>query len=518
MTMGNRYSIPLFQVANKVYAGTSVTFYTVDGSGQKTATKAILYDGPAGSGTLSNPQSLDGDGKFAQPVYCEDPIIAVIAGLSAPSGETGIISNAIRKRGDWATATVYAVNDLARVPVSDPTYGGNVYICVMRHTSATFATDFATNGYWELLIDVQGAYPYVQIVGDTMTGPLVLAADPASGMQAATKQYVDRLINGGKWKASARAAATGDVAISSPGATFDGVSPVSGDRIVLPNQTDPAENGVYVFTDATTALVRAEDFDDWDEITSAIVPIDEGTVYHDRRLACTVDRGGTLGTSAITFVDMGSLAADATETVKGIVELATAAETQAGADGGRAVHPQGLAATVLYQGLHMIPVEVGAMYAALTNGASYNETETTTNKNQVKSWDFDPSTQQYVHFKVDAPPSLDFTSIKAEFVWSADSGAGDVIFGIQAVARSDNDADDVAFGAAQEVTDTLQNASRRHLTGQTAAISIAGSPTSKDGIEFRVYRKAADAGDTLTTAARLRGVRLYVGINVKNDA
>jgi hypothetical protein len=32
---------------------------------------------------------------------------------------------------------------------------------------------------------------YVQKAGDTMTGPLVLPADPASALQASTKQYVD---------------------------------------------------------------------------------------------------------------------------------------------------------------------------------------------------------------------------------------------------------------------------------------------------------------------------------------
>ena len=42
------------------------------------------------------------------------------------------------------------------------------------------------------------------------------------------------------------------------------------------------------------------------------------------------------------WVSVGGTPADASETVKGIVELATAAETQAGTDGTRAVHPAGL--------------------------------------------------------------------------------------------------------------------------------------------------------------------------------
>lgn len=32
---------------------------------------------------------------------------------------------------------------------------------------------------------------YVNVTGDTMTGALILAADPVEALQAATKQYVD---------------------------------------------------------------------------------------------------------------------------------------------------------------------------------------------------------------------------------------------------------------------------------------------------------------------------------------
>jgi hypothetical protein len=47
--------------------------------------------------------------------------------------------------------------------------------------------------------DVTGALGYTPMnkAGDTMTGPLVLAADPVSGLQAATKQYVDAIIGAG---------------------------------------------------------------------------------------------------------------------------------------------------------------------------------------------------------------------------------------------------------------------------------------------------------------------------------
>ena len=66
--MGARISIQDFSLANPLYAGATVTFFTTDNDGVKTATKATLYEAPSGAATLLNPQTLDSDGKFAAPV------------------------------------------------------------------------------------------------------------------------------------------------------------------------------------------------------------------------------------------------------------------------------------------------------------------------------------------------------------------------------------------------------------------------------------------------------------------
>jgi len=52
---------------------------------------------------------------------------------------------------DWVTATAYAVNNLVSVLVSDDAVnGGAAYICLVAHTSGTFATDLAASK-WRLL-------------------------------------------------------------------------------------------------------------------------------------------------------------------------------------------------------------------------------------------------------------------------------------------------------------------------------------------------------------------------------
>lgn len=92
----SRTSIGAFSLANNAYAGATVSFYTVDSvTGERTTTLATLYDGVTGTGTLSNPQALDSEGKFSAPVYIEVPVVGVISGSTATDHETGVISNGL---------------------------------------------------------------------------------------------------------------------------------------------------------------------------------------------------------------------------------------------------------------------------------------------------------------------------------------------------------------------------------------------------------------------------------------
>jgi hypothetical protein len=147
----------------------------------------------------------------------------------------------------------------------------------------------------------RGVMGAVAKAGDTMTGPLTLAADPTAALDAATKQYVDNLASGLKPKASVRAASTANVNIASAPASLDGVTGVAGNRWLLKNQTVPAQNGIYVFASTGAALVRASDYDAWSEIPGSMMLVEEGTANADSGWVCTADQGGTLGTTAIAF-------------------------------------------------------------------------------------------------------------------------------------------------------------------------------------------------------------------------
>jgi Pectate lyase superfamily protein len=86
-----RSTVPDFELANPLYIGAQVFFFTVDGSEHVTTTLATLFADPTSTQTLANPQTLDSEGKFLAPVYIEVPVIANVVGATVGSHTTGII-------------------------------------------------------------------------------------------------------------------------------------------------------------------------------------------------------------------------------------------------------------------------------------------------------------------------------------------------------------------------------------------------------------------------------------------
>lgn len=170
---------------------------------------------------------------------------------------------------------------------------------------------------------------------------------------------------------------------------------------------------------------------------------------------------------------------------------------------------------MIQQGVHTLPINASAMISRTTNGAGDSVVETTTNKVMIRTKDFDQTTQEYVQFYVPMPKSWDEGTLTVQFLWTAASGSGTVTWGIQGLARSDDDALDTAFGTAQTVTDTLITANDVHITSFTSAITCGGTPAESDMVIFQLYR---DVADTLTADAKLLSIRLNLTINANNDA
>lgn len=169
-------------------------------------------------------------------------------------------------------------------------------------------------------------------------------------------------------------------------------------------------------------------------------------------------------------------------------------------------------------GVQSVPIMAAAMTPRTTNGAATGSVETTTNKVMLPSLDFDQSTIKYAQFMFPMPKSWNESTVTAQFVWTAASGSGDVIWGIQGIALSDDDAFDTAFGTAQEVTDTLHATNDQHTTAFTSAVTIGGTPNELDIVVFQVYRKASDGSDTLSADAKLIAIRLNITTNAGDDS
>ncbi|NBW16827.1 MAG: hypothetical protein EBR82_53510, partial [Caulobacteraceae bacterium] len=178
------------------------------------------------------------------------------------------------------------------------------------------------------------------------------------------------------------------------------------------------------------------------------------------------------------------------------------------------------AATDLGAGKHAIWIPAAAMVSRTTNGAEAASTEMTTNKNMFRSLNFDTTTQEFAQFGVQMPKSWNESTVTAKFVWSHASTSTNfgVVFALEGVATSDDDAGDVAFGTAQQVADTGGTTNDVYVTSETSAITIAGSPAPEDWVMFQVKRVPADASDTMAIDARLHGVTLYITTDAITDA
>lgn len=119
------------------------------------------------------------------------------------------------------------------------------------------------------------------------------------------KSLVDGLSSLYKYK-TVRVVATTNISLSSPGSTIDGITLVSGDRILLTGQTTQSQNGIYIWTGSSSTLTRSVDSDSWSEFTGCNVSVYEGTTNGDTKWFCPVNDGGTLDTTAITYTKEGT--------------------------------------------------------------------------------------------------------------------------------------------------------------------------------------------------------------------
>ena len=169
----------------------------------------------------------------------------------------------------------------------------------------------------------------------TTTVPIALPSNPTLALQAATKQYVDALIASGihfhqpvRVENPANLNATYNNGTAGVGATLtnagaqvalvmDGVTVSTNDRVLVYEQTDQTQNGIYVVTDVGSGstnwvLTRASDADTY-IINSAdglsegsTVFVQEGATGAGETYTCNTSGTITFGTTAISFAQIST--------------------------------------------------------------------------------------------------------------------------------------------------------------------------------------------------------------------
>lgn len=170
-------------------------------------------------------------------------------------------------------------------------------------------------------------YP-LPLSGGTMVGNLILNADPSTGLQAATKAYVDMIGAGFNFEASCVAGTTADVnatylngtagigatltAVALTAFTIDGVTPALNDRVLIKNQASTFQNGIYTVTTLANVgvtpwiLTRATNYDQAAEINPGDLVITDGGSTQAARGWLQTATVATIGTDPIVFVMFGA--------------------------------------------------------------------------------------------------------------------------------------------------------------------------------------------------------------------
>ena len=167
-------------------------------------------------------------------------------------------------------------------------------------------------------------------------------ADPTQPQDAATKNYVDTVVQGLDVKASCLVATVGNLATATGGTVTynNGTAGVGatltttgvynlidggnvqtvGSRILVKNEANAAWNGIYTYT-STTVITRSTDFDNEGtngQIPGAFTFIETGTVNDNTGWTCTTNNPVVMGTTAITWAQFSGAGSYTANTSAGI--------------------------------------------------------------------------------------------------------------------------------------------------------------------------------------------------------
>ena len=170
-------------------------------------------------------------------------------------------------------------------------------------------------------------------------------------------------------------------------------------------------------------------------------------------------------------------------------------------------------------GKETIWVPASAMYPNTTNGCADLEQVELSNGPEIKTLDFDKTSDESAQFAVAFPKSWNEGTVTFQAYFTADStDTGTVSWALSGVAIADNDSINTAFGTAVAPTAKAHSGTANDLdvTAESGAVTIAGSPSTDEEVFFQITRDVS--ADDLDADAKLLGIKLFFTTDAANDA
>jgi hypothetical protein len=261
--------------------GASVDQSSLAGTGIDWNAAESRFDIDSTVATTAYADQAEADAITAAGTAADTKISTAVAALTKSSVGLANVDNTSDANKPVSTATQTALD--LKAPLANPTFTGTVAGVTKAHVGLgsvdnTADADKPVSSATQTALDAKLA-----LAGGTMTGALTLSGAPTSDLHAATKLYVDNVTAGINFHESVHVASTVNSGViynngtAGVGATLtadtnrsistlDGESVVVGERILMKNQTDAKQNGIYVLTNAGSGstpwvMTRATDAD-----------------------------------------------------------------------------------------------------------------------------------------------------------------------------------------------------------------------------------------------------------------
>lgn len=189
---------------------------------------------------------------------------------------TQISSTGISTVSSWDIIDTCSNNTIAQWDMSDHTFYWNGDHFNIITGDIVIGNQFITISPQDKLIDCTQS----RITG--ISTPLI-------GADAVNKAYVDNIVKGLNLKAAVDVATTDDIDLTGPVLYVDTIQIQVGMRILVMNQTNTTENGIYEVQSSSMLLTRAPDFAFKSHVAGAFTFVQQGFINAEKGYVCISD-------------------------------------------------------------------------------------------------------------------------------------------------------------------------------------------------------------------------------------